>query len=326
MMTRRQPLPLELANRSFRVSDALAAGVTPSRLRALDLMSPARGVRAPVPQPAVAADHADEPASVAIAARARREFLASALAFAPALGPGQFFSHETALALIGCPLPRFPHLPSLHVSAHRPAGMPRRKEVVGHRLGARPTAVGRSRGVPCEHPARAWRQTATLWQLDDLVAAGDFLISPRRRLLSIGDLREEVEAMGDVRGGTLDAALQLLRIGAESPEESRLRLVLLRAGLPEPHLQYEIFTPSGLLIARLDLAFPDHLVAVEYDGRGHAEDARQFEKDADRWDAIRAAGWQHVRILQHHMRPDPAVAVRKVTAALVAAGWLPGDG
>lgn len=131
--------------------------------------------------------------------------------------------------------------------------------------------------------------------------------------------------MGDVPGGTLETALGLLRIGAESPEESRLRLVLHRAGLPEPRLQHEIYTPSGLLIARMDLAFPDHLVAVEYDGRGHAESAEQFQRDADRWDAIRAAGWQHVRILHHHMRPDPAVAVRKVTEALIAAGWRPGD-
>jgi hypothetical protein len=315
-------------SRSFRVSDALAMGVTPSRLRAQDLVSPARGVRSPAPElhTVPTTNHGAERESVeVIAARARREFISSVQAFAPALGPGQFISHDTALALVGCPLPRYPYLPSLHVSAHRPAGKPRRKEVVGHRLQARPPAAGRSRGVPCEQPARAWRQTATLWDLDDLVAAGDFLISPRRRLLSISELRNEVEAMGDVPGGTLEAALQLLRVGAESPEETRLRLVLHRAGLPEPDLQLEIFTPSGLLVARMDLAFPNHLVAVEYDGRVHAEDAGQFQKDADRWDAIRAAGWQHVRILNHHLRPDPAVAVRKVTEALITAGWRPGD-
>jgi very-short-patch-repair endonuclease len=64
-------------------------------------------------------------------------------------------------------------------------------------------------------------------------------------------------------------------------------------------------------------------VAVEYDGRVHAEDAVQFAKDADRWDRIRDQGWQHVRILNHHMRDSGEPAVRKVAEALIRAGWRP---
>ncbi len=77
------------------------------------------------------------------------------------------------------------------------------------------------------------------------------------------------------------------------------------------------------LIARIDQLYPEFGVAAEYDGRQHADDPAQFARDADRWDAIRAAGWDHVRILRHHLEPDPSSAVAKVRAALVRGGWRP---
>lgn len=186
-------------------------------------------------------------------------------------------------------------------------------------------------GVPAESPVRAWRQTAAHWGMDDLIAAAEFLVHPRRGLATIEELRAEVEAMGDVGGSLLTRSLALVRVGSESPEETALRLLLVRAGLPEPLINFDLRVPSGRLIARLDLAYVEYRVAVEYDGRIHAEDDRQFRRDADRWDGIRAAGWQHVRILSHHVRPDPRIAVRKVVTALSMAGWpgsgirLPGD-
>ncbi|MCW3493088.1 endonuclease domain-containing protein [Microbacterium sp. SSM24] len=180
-------------------------------------------------------------------------------------------------------------------------------------------------GVPAESPVRAWRQAAAHWGLDDLIAAAEFLVHPRRGLATIEELAAEVEAMGDVGGGLLTQSLALVRVGSESPEETALRLLLIRAGLPEPAINVDLRASSGRFIARLDLAYVEYRVAIEYDGRIHAENDRQFRRDADRWDDIRAAGWQHVRILSHHVRPDPRVAVRKVMTALGAAGW-PGSG
>lgn len=174
-----------------------------------------------------------------------------------------------------------------------------------------------------EHPARLWRQATAEWSLDDLVVAGDFLVLPQRNLLSLGDLEREIDEAGDP-GGVLARALAEIRVGAESPEETRLRLALIRAGLPEPELNWSLHARDQRFIARLDLAFPRYRVASEYDGRGHAFDDAQFKRDADRWDDIRATGWILVRILSHHLRPDPQVAVRKVADQLIAAGWRPG--
>ena len=88
-------------------------------------------------------------------------------------------------------------------------------------------------------------------------------------------------------------------------------------------MNVELHDSFGVLIARVDQLYPPYGVAAEYDGRQHALDARQFARDADRWEAIRAAGWDHVRILRQHLEPDAAVAVAKISAALVRGGWRP---
>ena len=167
-----------------------------------------------------------------------------------------------------------------------------------------------------------WRQAASIWSVDDLIAAGDFLVHPRTGLVTIEDLRDEIAEAGDIRG-RLKRALLEIREGAESAQETVLRLAITRAGLPEPELNWELRDENGRFVARLDLAYPQFRVASEYDGRHHA-DEQQFRTDADRWDDIRAQDWNLVRVLSHHLRPDPRIAVEKVASALIAAGWRPG--
>ena len=68
---------------------------------------------------------------------------------------------------------------------------------------------------------------------------------------------------------------------AESPMESRARLVLVLRGLPRPELQYPVYDERGEFVARLDMAYPWCKLAIEYDGRGHLT-AWQQESDARR--------------------------------------------
>ncbi|WP_169581467.1 MULTISPECIES: hypothetical protein [Microbacterium] len=306
-MPRPQPLPEDLPE-AFAVASAVSLGVSRNRLSRSDLSAPFYGVRTLHPR---------EPEAGDVVQRCLR--------YAPRLKDWQFFSHETALALVGVPTPEWPHRLRLHVSAHRPAREPRTSGVVGHRLQLREPATQASlHGLPVEHPARAWRQAGTLWGFEDLVAAADFLISGPAPLASADDLRAEIRVMGDVCGGLLRAALARTRPGVRSPRETRLRLLLEDARLPEPQVNWELRDRHGRFVAELDLAFPAWLVGAEYDGRVHAHDPRQFERDADRWDRIRAEGWNHVRILNHHLRGDGAAAVSKVRDALTQAGWRPG--
>lgn len=223
-MRRPRPLPENLRDRAFHIDDARRAGVTAGRLDAGDLAIPYSGVRVPAGRDLES-----------LAARARQ--------FAERMRPWQFFSHSTALALYGAPLPADRVSQRLHVAAHRPDREPRVAGVVGHRLASGLADLREVGGLRVEAPARAWRHVASWWDHEHLVAAGDFLVGER--------------------------------------------------------------------------------VAVEYDGRQHAEDRAQFERDADRWHDIRAQGWVLVRILRHHLQGDGQTAVRMVAGALHETRWTP---
>lgn len=219
----------------FSVGAARAMGVTAGRLDASDLEIPFRGVR--IPRGASPPDIAERCAQ-----------------YAPRLRPWQFFRHDTALARFGAPLPLGSDPLVLHVSAHRPNREPRAEGVVGHRLGERSPAVWAVGGIPFEHPARAWRHVGAAWQHDDLVAAGDYIVG-RGGLVTLDQLVDEVELHATRGRSRLIRALSDIRPGSESSEETRLRLVLQRAGLPEPELNPELRQASGVFIARLDLAY-----------------------------------------------------------------------
>ena len=100
--------------------------------------------------------------------------------------------------------------------------------------------------------------------------------------------------------------LSLAAVGAESPMETRLRLVLAGAGLPSPALQHQVCNEAGICVARLDLAYIDARLGVEYDGQCHWE-PRAIRKDLLRQNALRALGWTLLRftaedVLRHSKR------------------------
>jgi hypothetical protein len=84
-------------------------------------------------------------------------------------------------------------------------------------------------------------------------------------------------------------ALALAATGAESPQETRLRLRLVEAGIPPPVTQYRVVVRDSFL-GRLDLAWPSSRVGLEYDGRWHG-DPLQLERDRTRLNGLAAAGW-----------------------------------
>lgn len=139
-------------------------------------------------------------------------------------------------------------------------------------------------------------------------------------LRATGVQRGDVTAVADrwpaVRGARqFQSVLELVDGGAESPQESRLRLVLVRGGLPKPQTQIAF---PGLRI-RVDLGWPQWKVAVEYDGVQHWSDARQRAWDIERIALLEAAGWVVVRV-SAAMLARPAVVVERVRTKLRAAG------
>ncbi|MGV9372669.1 endonuclease domain-containing protein [Micromonospora tulbaghiae] len=140
--------------------------------------------------------------------------------------------------------------------------------------------------------------------LAEALVAVDALL--RRRVVELPVLR----AYAADRPGWPGAPLlrEVLAL-AESPMETRLRLLLLDAGLGPLTAQHEV-RAGGRFVARVDLAWPALRLAVEYDGDHHRERAH-FRRDVARLNALRAAGWVVLRFTADDVlrRPDATVAL-----------------
>jgi very-short-patch-repair endonuclease len=130
----------------------------------------------------------------------------------------------------------------------------------------------------------------------------------------------EVSAVADARRGARGVAmlrntLQLVDDGAESPQESRLRLLVVSHGLPRPETQIEFRD----LHIRVDMGWREWKVAVEYDGVQHWTDRRQRSWDIERIAMLESIGWTVVRV-SAEMMSRPRVVIERIRAKLRAAG------
>jgi hypothetical protein len=188
-------------------------------------------------------------------------------------------------------------------------------------------------GVAVTTPARTWLDLAEHITVDELVAVGDACVRfPYPELAgrsephcSIEDLKAVVSRHPGKRGiRKARLALELIRVGADSPQETALRLALMRAGLPEPVLNARVIGPDGRLGPKPDVGYPDYAVGVEYEGEHHGAE-EQVVRDISRSESYDAVGWFEVRISKRHMLNDAKAAVTKVRTALYARGWRPGQ-
>lgn len=113
----------------------------------------------------------------------------------------------------------------------------------------------------------------------------------------------------------LTDTLTLVDRRSDSPPETRLRLVLVQAGLPRPAVQHPVLDDDRRRAVWLDLAYPSRMLGVEYDGRDHL-DTDQVLKDIERHTRLAAAGWRVLRYTARDIRRDPDRIVREVTSAL----------
>jgi len=122
--------------------------------------------------------------------------------------------------------------------------------------------------------------------------------------------------------------LDLMDGGAESPQETRTRLLLVRSGLRKPQTQIVVRNRCGVPFARVDMGYEEYKVGVEYDGPQHRTDPARRTADIDRYAELGEIGWRMVRVSNDLLRYRPGVIVARTCAALTAAGcsWLPERG
>jgi len=296
-MPQPRPLPPELGP-AFTYAQAIAGGASARRLRNTDVATPFRGARATFTT-------ADAPSL--------------ARAYLPLLHPGQYFSHLTAAQLLGLRMPHNFTTNVLHVTSEFPIRAPRRLQVCGHQT-RRPDVVLVD-GIPVSSPVRAWIECAAYLEVDDLVVMGDTLVRRKTPFATMEELRSAVAAHDGGRGtARLMGALALMRPLTDSARETLLRLVLERAGFPEPEVNGTIENEFGQTIAHGDLVYRGYRTIVEYDGEHHRLDERQFTIDVDRLHALAEAGWRVIQVSRSLLQRR-ATLLGRVETALGAGGW-----
>lgn len=132
--------------------------------------------------------------------------------------------------------------------------------------------------------------------------------------VSVASVAELAQGHRHTRGlRQLEHILSLADPGAQSPKESWVRLVLIRAGLPRPQTQIPVLRSDGQVIAYLDLGWKEAMVAVEYDGDHHRTDRYQYVKDIRRRELLEQLGWRIITVVAEDR---PADIVRRVRTYL----------
>lgn len=102
----------------------------------------------------------------------------------------------------------------------------------------------------------------------------------------------------------LEEALDLMDNGAESPKETWLRLLVIRAGYPRPRTQIRLLSLEGRRTYYLDMGWEDRQLALEYDGEQHRNDAEIYAKDIQRSEDIAELGWTRLRVVKANRAVD----------------------
>jgi hypothetical protein len=103
--------------------------------------------------------------------------------------------------------------------------------------------------------------------------------------------------------------------------ETRLRLLLVLAGLPPPEPQLIVRDLEQNFVARADLGYPAELLIIEYDGAWHW---KQRRADDRRRDAMRELRWEVIVVSSDDFYETPAAVVAKVRRALAGRAGLAG--
>jgi hypothetical protein len=222
-------------------------------------------------------------------------------------------THHTAAKLWGG-IP--PESSEIHVTVSR-VNRPKIEGIRPHRVVSLPQSV-RRRGLPVTSAERTFLDIGRWCDLVDLVVLGDSLVKAKattpERLVAAA-----AEWDGPHRR-LLARAASFVRDKVDSPMESRLRMLIVLAGLPEPVVNFDIVDDGGHVRYRIDLSFPAEKLGIEFDGRHHIERQEQWEGDLLRREDLEDDDWKFVVVLSSQVYGDPANVLARVEAAMRSRG------
>ncbi len=275
---------------------ALAAGVTAKQLRG-------PGYRCVLPGAYVAAATIITPL-----VRARAALLP--------YGEVAWASHASAARVYDLPVPTI----AMELVSVPRAGQRRRHAGVKVHVGG-PARTRHVRGVRVSEPLAVFVEMASLLGLVDLVVLGDAMV--RRGLTTPEALVAHCARVTHPSGTESRRASSYVRRDVDSPMESRLRMLLVLARLPEPQVNLTVRDVDGDVLRKYDLSYPAVRVAVEYNGKVHVLTPEAWEADLERRGAIDEDGWRLVPVISSGIYGTPEQTLRRVHRVLLARG-LPG--
>lgn len=288
-MARPPVVPPELTRGPFTRGEALCAGLTPKQLRGTSWRRVGRGlyVWAGLPQ---------SPRLVLSALQRR-------------LPRGAAFSGLTAAWLHGLDLP--PCDP-IEVTVPEETGISTRAGLSIRRAMLPTSDVVQRQGLPVTSRLRTMVDLGGRLPVVEAVEVVDMAL--HQRLVRTDQLRGFISGHSRRKGvARLRRVVDLADAGAESPMETRLRLLLVLAGLPRPETQARLYDQRGCFVARTDLFYASQRLCLEYDGGTHRD---RLVDDDRRQNRLVEAGFRVLRFTAADVLGSPDAVVAHVRAAL----------
>ena len=174
--------------------------------------------------------------------------------------------------------------------------------------------------IPCTSAAKTLLDLASVLTPDKITIATESAL--RRQLTDMATLRDSLTRWTGLKGaGRLRRVLDLLEKGiADSPLERRLLQCLLKAGLPEPTLQYVVIE-DGNFLGRIDLAYPEYRLAIEADGWTWHGTRAAWNHDWARRNRLISYGWTILTMTFDQLVSRPHVVAADTKRTLTRLGW-----
>ncbi len=229
-----------------------------------------------------------------------------------ATGPDCYLSHHTAARLLGGVVPDDP---DVHVTYRRVRAQC--SGIFAHRA-KREQRIITFRGLRMTSAEQTFLDMAHVLSLVDLVVLGDSLVKAKRTTPSA--LVRVADEISGPYSRLARRAAALVRTGVDSPMESRLRLLIVLAGLPEPKVDHRVHDKDGRLLYRYDLSYLEWRLVIEYDGRQHADDETQWFADIDRDEQLDDWNIRKLVIVARDIFRTPARTLQRITKAMRGQG------
>jgi very-short-patch-repair endonuclease len=200
----------------------------------------------------------------------------------------------------------------IEVTIPEPIGSGRRAgaAVVRAALGAEEILLRRR--LPTTSPLRTAVDLGSRNPLTEGVVAADLFL--HAGLVSMVELRNYVADHPGAKGiARLRRVVERAEPQAESPMETRLRMLLVLARLPRPEVQVSIHDDEGRFLGRPDLLYRRQLLAIEYDGGNHRD---RMVDDNRRQNGLVGAGYRLLRFTSADVYGTPDSVAMQVRHSL----------